>query len=101
MTTPLRDRITRLIATLAFVSAIALPRAAAAEDTELDKMRAKVAALVGNMMELAHHLQGRHRRLARGCGHGPARRRLQEPAGKPCRLHGPSDPRQCCRGEDR
>jgi preprotein translocase subunit SecD len=51
MTTPLRDRITRLIATLAFVSAIALPRAAAAEDTELDKMRAKVAALVGNMME--------------------------------------------------
>lgn len=51
MTITLRDRITRLIAALAFVSAIALPRAAAAEDTQLDKMRAKVAAFVGNMME--------------------------------------------------
>src|SRR5882757_6707874 len=51
MTTPLPDGITRLIATLAIASAIALPRTAAAEDMQLDKMRAKVVAFVGNMME--------------------------------------------------
>jgi preprotein translocase subunit SecD len=51
MTTTLRDRITRLIAVLAMASAIALPRPAAAEDTQLDKMRAKVSAFIGNMME--------------------------------------------------
>ncbi|WP_409188127.1 SecDF P1 head subdomain-containing protein [Bradyrhizobium sp. RDM4] len=51
MSTPLRDRITRLIATLAVASAIALPRAAAAEDTQLDKMRAKIASFVGSLME--------------------------------------------------
>ena len=51
MTTPLRDRITRLIAALAMASAIALPRAAPAEDTQFDKMRAKIAAFVADKME--------------------------------------------------
>lgn len=51
MTTTLRDRIARLIAALAMASAVALPCAAAAEDTQLDKMRAKVSAFIGNMME--------------------------------------------------
>lgn len=48
---PLRDRITRLIAALAMASAIALPRTALADETQLDKMRAKISAYVGNMME--------------------------------------------------
>jgi preprotein translocase subunit SecD len=51
MTKALRDRITRLIAALAIASAIALPRAALAEDTQLDKMRAKIAAFIGDKME--------------------------------------------------
>jgi preprotein translocase subunit SecD len=56
MTTPLRDRITRLIVTLVMTSAImasaiALPRAALAEDTQFDKMRAKIAAFVADKME--------------------------------------------------
>lgn len=56
MTTPLRDRITRLIAAIAMTSvilasAIALPRIALADETQLDKMRAKISAYVGNMME--------------------------------------------------
>ncbi len=48
---PLRDRITRLIAALAMASAIALPRTVLADETQLDKMRAKISAYVGNMME--------------------------------------------------
>ncbi|MBR0690616.1 preprotein translocase subunit SecD [Bradyrhizobium manausense] len=51
MTTPLRDRATRLILALAMTSAIALPRAALAEDSQFDKMRAKIAAFVGDKME--------------------------------------------------
>ncbi|MGY8710131.1 preprotein translocase subunit SecD [Bradyrhizobium sp. 18BD] len=56
MTTPPRDRATRLLATLAMTSmvmasAIALPRAALAEDGQLDKMRAKIAAFIGDKME--------------------------------------------------
>lgn len=50
MTTPLRD-LTRLIVALAMASAIALPRAALAEDGQLDKMRAKIAAFVGDKIE--------------------------------------------------
>jgi preprotein translocase subunit SecD len=49
MTTPLRDRATRLI--LAFAMAIALPRAALAADSQFDKMRAKIAAFVADKME--------------------------------------------------
>lgn len=51
MTTPLRDRITRLIVALAMASAIALPGAALADDTQFDKMRAKIAAFVADKME--------------------------------------------------
>ncbi|UPK33003.1 preprotein translocase subunit SecD [Bradyrhizobium sp. 186] len=51
MTKPLRERTRRLISALSIAAAIALPCAAAAEDTQLDKMRAKVSAFVGNMME--------------------------------------------------
>jgi preprotein translocase subunit SecD len=56
MTTPLRDRVTRLIAALATISsilasAVALPRAALADDTQLDKMRARIAAFVTDRME--------------------------------------------------
>ena len=55
MSTPLRDRITRLIATLAIASAImapaiALPGAALADD-QFDKMRAKITAFVGDKMQ--------------------------------------------------
>lgn len=50
MTTPLRNRITRLVAAFTIVSAIALPGAAAA-DSQLDKMRAKIAAFVADRME--------------------------------------------------
>ncbi|MCP3368083.1 SecDF P1 head subdomain-containing protein [Bradyrhizobium cajani] len=50
MTTPLRNRVTRLVVALALAMAIAPPRAALAEDT-LDKMRAKVAAFVADKME--------------------------------------------------
>src|SRR5436309_7403669 len=56
MTMSPRDRIARLIATLAvtsamLASAMALPRAAFAEDGQLDKMRAKIAAFIGDKME--------------------------------------------------
>ncbi|EJN11151.1 hypothetical protein PMI42_05560 [Bradyrhizobium sp. YR681] len=51
MTTPLRHRATRLIAALAIVAAITLPRAALAEDSQLDKMRARIAAFIGDKME--------------------------------------------------
>lgn len=51
MTMPLRDRIGRLITALAIAAAIALPRAALAEDSQLDKMRAKIAAFVADKME--------------------------------------------------
>ena len=51
MTKALWHRTGRLIVALSIASAIALPRPAAAEDTQLDKMRAKVSAIVGNMME--------------------------------------------------
>lgn len=52
MTTPPRDRATRLIVALAMISAItiALPRAALADD-QFDKMRAKIVAFVGDKME--------------------------------------------------
>lgn len=52
MTTPPRDRTTRLIVALAMISAItiALPRAALADD-QFDKMRAKIVAFVGDKME--------------------------------------------------
>jgi len=56
MTTPPRDRTARLFAALAMTSmimasAIALPRAALAEDGQLDKMRAKISAFIGDKME--------------------------------------------------
>ncbi|MFT4120358.1 SecDF P1 head subdomain-containing protein [Bradyrhizobium sp.] len=51
MTTPLRDRIARLIAALAIGAAITLPGGAGAEENQIDKMRAKVSALAGTMME--------------------------------------------------
>jgi preprotein translocase subunit SecD len=51
MTKPLRDRITLVITVLAIASAIALPRAALAEDGQFDKMRAKIAAFIGDKME--------------------------------------------------
>ncbi len=53
MTTPLRDRIIPLIPALSVIlaSAIVLPCAAGAEETQLDTMRAKVSAYVGSMME--------------------------------------------------
>ncbi|MDA9435006.1 SecDF P1 head subdomain-containing protein [Bradyrhizobium sp. CCBAU 51627] len=51
MTMPLRDRATRLILALAITSAMALPRTALAEDSQFDKMRAKIAAFVGDKME--------------------------------------------------
>ncbi|MGY3234391.1 preprotein translocase subunit SecD [Bradyrhizobium sp. USDA 4448] len=51
MTTPLRDRATRLTLALAMASAIALPRTTLAEDSQFDKMRAKIVAFVGDKME--------------------------------------------------
>lgn len=56
MTTPPRDRIARLFAALVMTamitaSAIALPRAALAEDSQFDKMRARIAAFVGDKMQ--------------------------------------------------
>ncbi|WP_256808223.1 preprotein translocase subunit SecD [Bradyrhizobium sp. Bra64] len=61
MTTPLRDRVSRLIVALAMtsgimtsiivVSTIALPRAAIAEDSQFDRMRAKIATFVADKME--------------------------------------------------
>lgn len=51
MTKTLRDRITRLIAALIMASAMALPRTALAEDSQLDKMRARIAAFVTDKME--------------------------------------------------
>jgi len=55
MTTPPRDRATRIILALAMTSVIsasviALPRAALAED-QFDRMRAKITAFVGDKME--------------------------------------------------
>lgn len=52
MTTPPRDRATRLIVALALFSGITivLPRAALADD-QFDKMRAKIVAFVGDKME--------------------------------------------------
>ncbi|MET4086177.1 preprotein translocase subunit SecD [Bradyrhizobium sp. S3.5.5] len=61
MTTPPRDRVTRLIVALAvtsaimtsaiMTSAIVLPRAARAEDGQFDRMRARIAAFVADKME--------------------------------------------------
>jgi preprotein translocase subunit SecD len=56
MTTPPRDCATRLFIALAvtagiMTSVIALPRAALAEDGQLDKMRAKISAFIGDKME--------------------------------------------------
>src|SRR3954463_9649533 len=56
MTTPPRDCATRLFIALAvtagiMTSVIALPRAAHAEDGQLDKMRAKISAFIGDKME--------------------------------------------------
>jgi preprotein translocase subunit SecD len=48
---PLRDRTKRLIVALAIASAIAVPRSASADEGQTDKMRAKLAAFVGSMME--------------------------------------------------
>jgi preprotein translocase subunit SecD len=55
MTTPPRDRATRLIGALALISAVSasvlgLPRTASADD-QLDRMRAKVVAFVGDKMQ--------------------------------------------------
>lgn len=51
MTKPLRQRARPLIVALSIAAAIALPCAAVAEETQLDKMRARVSAFIGNMME--------------------------------------------------
>jgi preprotein translocase subunit SecD len=51
MTTPLRDRATRLIVALAMMAVLASPRAALAEDSRIDKMRAKIVAFIGDKME--------------------------------------------------
>lgn len=51
MTMPLRDRIGRLTIALAIAAAIALPRAGLAEDSQLDKMRAKITAFIADKME--------------------------------------------------
>lgn len=51
MTSPVRDRIISLILSLAMTSAIALPRAALAEDSQFDKMRARIATFVADKME--------------------------------------------------
>jgi preprotein translocase subunit SecD len=56
MITSHRKRVTRLIAALTMVStimasAIALPRAALAGDSQIDKMRARIAAFVADKME--------------------------------------------------
>ena len=51
MTTPRRDRATRLILALAMAAALVLPRTALAEDSQFDRMRAKITALVGDKME--------------------------------------------------
>jgi preprotein translocase subunit SecD len=51
MTPPLRNRTTPLIVAFAMVVVFALPRAALAGDSQFDKMRAKIAAFVGDKME--------------------------------------------------
>lgn len=51
MTTMPRDRAIRLTLALAMTSAITLPRTALAEDSQFDKMRAKIATFVGDKME--------------------------------------------------
>ncbi|GGI23220.1 preprotein translocase subunit SecD [Bradyrhizobium guangdongense] len=56
MTRPLQHRTRSLIAALAlgsviFASAIAMPRATLAEDSQFDKMRGKIAAFIGDKME--------------------------------------------------
>jgi len=50
MTKPLRDRTTQLVLAFTMAATIALPRAALAED-QFDRMRAKIAAFVGDKME--------------------------------------------------
>jgi preprotein translocase subunit SecD len=50
MTTPLQNRFTPLILSLAIAATVALPHAALAED-QLDKMRAKIVAFVSDKME--------------------------------------------------
>jgi preprotein translocase subunit SecD len=51
MTTPARNRINRLIAAFAIACTMALPSATFAVDTQLDKMRAKIAAFITDRME--------------------------------------------------
>lgn len=51
MTTPSRHRTTRLILAIIVGAAIALPGAASAADSQIDKMRAKIAAFVSDKME--------------------------------------------------
>ncbi|WP_298241248.1 preprotein translocase subunit SecD [uncultured Bradyrhizobium sp.] len=51
MTRPQRSRNRALIVTVAMAAVMALPRATLAEDSQLDKMRARIAAFVGDKME--------------------------------------------------
>ncbi|MBW7973119.1 preprotein translocase subunit SecD [Bradyrhizobium sp. BR 10289] len=51
MKMPLRDRTIRLIAALAMVPAIALPHTARASDSQVDKMRARIATFISDKME--------------------------------------------------
>ncbi|MGY8636708.1 preprotein translocase subunit SecD [Bradyrhizobium sp. 14AA] len=51
MSTPLRNRIATLILALAMASAVTLPHTALAADSQLEKMRAKIAAFIGDKME--------------------------------------------------
>lgn len=51
MTTPLQNRIARLILALAMASAVTLPSAGLAADSQIEKMRAKIAAFIGDKME--------------------------------------------------
>ncbi|OPY93952.1 preprotein translocase subunit SecD [Bradyrhizobium sacchari] len=51
MTTPPRNRIAPLILALAMAATVPLPRAALAVDGQFEKMRAKIAAFIGDKME--------------------------------------------------
>jgi len=51
MTTPLRNRATPMIVALAMAAVITVPHTALAADSQLDKMRAKLAAFVADKME--------------------------------------------------
>ncbi|MCK1359256.1 preprotein translocase subunit SecD [Bradyrhizobium sp. 199] len=51
MTTPARNRVNRLIAAFTIASTMAMPSATFAADTQLDKMRAKVADFIAGKME--------------------------------------------------